>query len=63
VDTTLQDLRLLAQFEAASALALRGDVGPLTSALGLVPWRRVTSGPFSLHTLPDGHTVVLRSPA
>ncbi|MET7766193.1 hypothetical protein [Streptomyces sp. NPDC005336] len=44
-------------------LALRGDADPLTSALGLVPWRRVTSGPFSLHTFPGGHTDVLRSPA
>lgn len=61
VDTTLRDLRLLARFEAASALALRGEADLLTSALGLVPWRRATSGPFPLHTFRGGRTNVLRS--
>ena len=70
VDATLQDLRLLARFEAPTApslgcpvLALRGDADPLTSAPALVPWHGVTSGPFSVHTFAGGHTDVLRSPA
>ncbi|MBM9506838.1 thioesterase II family protein [Actinacidiphila acididurans] len=69
VDTTLQDLRLLAGFAppppgplTCPVLALRGTSDPLTSDLALTPWRDVTSGPFTQRTFPGGHTDVLHSP-
>ena len=68
LETTVQDLRLLKQFDASAGrrlrcpiLAARGDADPLTSAAGAGEWQRCTDGQFSLHSLPGGHSDFLRS--
>ena len=70
VETAVQDLRLLRQFDAASStgvhcpiLAVRGAADPLTSDSGLGEWAHFTDGVFSLRVFPGGHSDFLRSPA
>lgn len=70
VETAVQDLRLLRQFDAASygsvhcpIFGVRGDADPLTSDAGVGEWERYTDGAFSLRVFPGGHSDFLRSPA
>lgn len=67
-ETVVQDLRLLRQFDAASAagvrcpvLAVRGEADPLTSDAGIREWKHSTDGAFSPRIFPGGHSDFLGS--
>jgi surfactin synthase thioesterase subunit len=69
-ELTVQDLRLLRQFDATRAtsvhcpiLAARGQADPLTSDSGVAGWERYTDGIFSHRVFPGGHSDFLRSTA
>ncbi|MEW2527984.1 alpha/beta fold hydrolase [Streptomyces sp. NPDC047071] len=68
-ETTAQDLCLLRQFTPAKApalrcsvLAARGIEDPLTTDETIAGWQHATTGPFTRHTFPGGHSDLLHSP-
>lgn len=68
LDTAMQDLRLLKEFDASKygkircpILAARGEADPLTSASGICEWADVTIGGCIHRTFPGGHSDLLRS--
>lgn len=70
VETAIQDLRLLRQFDTAPSarvscpiFGVRGEADPLTSQETLGQWEHVTDGTFALRTFPGGHSDFLRSAA
>jgi surfactin synthase thioesterase subunit len=70
VETTVQDLRLLTQFDPSGAaplrcpvLAVRGDADPLTTDDGISEWKLCAGAAFTARTLPGGHSSVLRDPS
>jgi surfactin synthase thioesterase subunit len=68
VETALQDLRLLRQFDdrgrvGGPILAVRGDEDPLTSDADLAGWSEATDGTLTRRTFPGGHSDFLRTPA
>ncbi|WNV87531.1 alpha/beta fold hydrolase [Umezawaea sp. Da 62-37] len=62
-ETAMEDLRLLTGFDPAAVepvrcpiFAVRGDQDPLTSDEGIRAWGSRTSGPFTEHVFPGGHS-------
>lgn len=69
LDTALQDLRLLKEFDASRygevrcpVLAARGEADPLTSTSGIREWAGVTVGECTHKVFPGGHSDLLSSP-
>jgi surfactin synthase thioesterase subunit len=67
-ETAMHDLRLLAGFDPATVepvrcplFAVRGDQDPLTSDEGVRAWESRTSGRFTSHVFPGGHSDLLTS--
>lgn len=68
LDTAMQDLRLLKEFNASKygevrcpVLAVRGEADPLTSTSGICEWSDVTVSGCSHKVFPGGHSDLLRS--
>ncbi|MEU2561480.1 alpha/beta fold hydrolase [Streptomyces longispororuber] len=68
-ETAAQDLRLLRQFTPGTVpglrcpvLAARGAEDPLTTDDTIAAWHSTTTGPFTRHTFPGGHSDLLGSP-
>lgn len=68
VETVMQDLRLLRQFDVPTPatlrcpiIAVRGDRDPLTPEAGLAGWRDRTTDNFSTRVFRGGHSDFLRS--
>src|SRR3954469_21567342 len=70
VETVIEDLRLLRQFDPGSwgrlrcpIVAVRGQADPLTTQAAIEEWRHATDAGFSARTFPGSHSDFLRSAA